>query len=265
MAENKTIDASEKAYADASEKAGVDKSAATAAHTDKPAAAAASAEKVEKPKAAKAAATPAKRAAHKSAAAKAAPRVTRAAVKAVSAKPVRKAAAKAAKTVAAPVAKTASSTPKDTRMATTTTTKTTEDFTAKIQGAVKDAQSRARTVLEKSQTQFADVNDFSKGNFEALVESGKIVSSGLQSMSKRYVEELKSAFEMAQADMKALTTVKSPSEFVELQRAQLRKYFDNAVAYNSKSAEAALKLANDAFQPISNRVSLAVEKIKLAA
>jgi phasin family protein len=84
-------------------------------------------------------------------------------------------------------------------------------------------------------------------------------------MSKRYVEELKSAFEMAQADMKALTTVKSPSEFVELQRAQLRKYFDNAVAYNSKSAEAALKLANDAFQPISNRVSLAVEKIKLAA
>jgi phasin family protein len=257
MAEDKTIDAAEKAYANATEKAGADKPAAAAAKADKP-------EPAKTAASPKAAATPAKRAARKPAAAKAAPRVTRAAVKAVAAKPVRKAAAKAAKTVAAPVSKTTSSKPKDTRMA-TTTTKTTEDFTAKIQSAVKDASSRARTVLEKSQVRFADVNDFSKGNFEALVESGKIVSSGFQSMSKRYVEELKSAFEMAQADMKALTTVKSPSEFVELQRAQLRKYFDNAVAYNSKSAEAALKLANDAFQPISNRVSLAVEKVKQAA
>ena len=45
----------------------------------------------------------------------------------------------------------------------------------------------------------------------------------------------------------------------------MRKYFDGVVAYNSKNAEAALKLANEAFQPISSRVSLAVEKVRKAA
>ena len=146
----------------------------------------------------------------------------------------------------------------------TTQTKT-EDFTAKIQNAVKDAQGRAKAALDKSQASLADAGEFSKGNLEALVESGKILGSGLQTMTQAYVEQVKSAFASAQDDFKALTAVKSPSEFVELRRAQLRKQFDAAVAYNSKNAEAVLKLANDAFQPLSNRVSLAVEKIKQAA
>ena len=50
-----------------------------------------------------------------------------------------------------------------------------------------------------------------------------------------------------------------------LQSALLRKNFDAAVAASSKNSEAMLKLVNEAFQPISTRVSLAVEKIKTAA
>jgi phasin family protein len=151
-------------------------------------------------------------------------------------------------------------------MATTQTTKKTADqFTGKIQDAVKDAQARARTALEKSQALLGDAGEFNKGNLEALVESGKILASGVQSMGKTYVAEVKSTFEAVQADVKELTAVKSPAELLQLQGSLLRKYFDNAVAYNSKNAEAALKLANDAFQPISNRVSLAVEKVRKAA
>jgi len=154
---------------------------------------------------------------------------------------------------------------KDLKTMATTAKKTTEDFTAKIQDAVKDAQARAKAAFEKSQASFADANDFSKGNLEAVVESGKILGSGLQEIGKSYVAEVKSTFEKLQADAKELTSVKSPKEFVELQGKLARKYFDSAVAYNSKSAEAALKLANDAFQPLSTRVSLAVEKVRKAA
>ena len=84
-------------------------------------------------------------------------------------------------------------------------------------------------------------------------------------MGKSYVAEVKSGFETMQADAKELTSVKSPKEFVELQSKLARKYFDSVVAFNSKNAEAALKLANEAFQPISSRVSLAVEKVRKAA
>lgn len=145
-------------------------------------------------------------------------------------------------------------------MATTTT-----EITEKMTAAFKDAQEKAKAALEKSQAAFGDAGAFAKGNVEAVVESSKILATGLQEMTKGYVEETKSAFEAMTADVKELTTVKSPTEFFEKQSALLRKNFDAAVAASSKNSEAMLKLANEAFQPISTRVSLAVEKIKHAA
>jgi len=237
MAERETIDPAEKAYAEATEKVTADKPAAAPAASAKPAPT-----KVEtaEPKA-----KPVTRAA--------APKPRKPARKAVKvAKPM-----PAAKPT--PTIKT-----KDTKPMATTQKKS-EDLTAKIQTAVKDAQGRAKAAFEKGQAQLGQAGEFSKGNLEALVESGKILGQGLQALTQSYVEEVKSAFTTAQDDVKALTAVKSPSEFVELLREQLRRYFDNAVAYNSKNAEAVLKLANDAFQPLSNRVALAVEKVKQAA
>jgi phasin family protein len=135
---------------------------------------------------------------------------------------------------------------------------TTTEFTDKMTAAFKDAQDKAKAA-------FGDAGAFAKGNVEAVVESSKILASGIQEMSKGYVAETKSAFEAMTADVKELTTVKSPTEFFEKQSALMRKNFDAAVAASSKNSEAMLKLANEAFQPISTRVSLAVEKIKKAA
>ena len=293
MADTPINDAAEKAYAAASEKAAVAKPVVAPApvnteapvKTEAPVAVAAPAvatpapvkvaapiavKAVTKPAPAKLAAkrvakpvtaTPAKRKYVRKAATAAKP------VVAVKAKPVRKAVAKTVKLVAKPVSKPATtliSKLKDTTMA-TTVKKTTEDFSSKIQGAMKDAQDRAKTAFEKSQSVMGEANEFSKGNLEALVETGKVLASGMQTMGKSYVAEVKSAFETMQADAKELTSVKSPKDFVELQSKLARKYFDSVVAYNSKNAEAALKLANEAFQPISSRVSLAVEKVRKAA
>ena len=136
--------------------------------------------------------------------------------------------------------------------------KTPAEFTDKMQSAFKDAQ-------EKAKAAFGDAGSFAKGNVEAMVESSKILAAGLQDMTKGYVEETKSSFETMTADVKDLATVKSPTEFFEKQSALMRKNFDAAVAASSKNSEAMLKLVNEAFQPISTRVSLAVEKIKTAA
>ena len=242
-----TPDAAEKAYAEASEHVAAKPAAAALAKAEAPAPVAA-------------AAPAAKRApARKPAAPKAKP--TAPAVKPAKKAAVRKAVAKkiVTKTVKPTLIR------KDTQTMATTAKKTAEDFTSKIQDAVKDAQSRAKAAFEKGQASLADANEFSKGNLEALVESGKILASGIQTLGKSYAEEVKSTFEALQADAKELTSIRSPKDFVELQGKLARKYFDNAVAYNSKSAEATLKLANDVFQPLSSRVSLAVEKVRQAA
>lgn len=152
---------------------------------------------------------------------------------------------------------------KDTIM---TKTKTADDdFNAKVQETVTEAQDRAKVMFEKSQAMFGDAGEFAKGNVEALVESGKIVSTGLQDIAKDYVAEGKAALETVQADFKELTAVKTPADFFKLQGEMLRRNFDAAVASGSKHSEKAVKLAGEAFAPIQNRVSLAVEKVKQAA
>ena len=152
---------------------------------------------------------------------------------------------------------------KDTIMTKTKTT--TEDYTAKITEAVATAQEKAKAAFEKTSAYATEYGDFAKGNLEAVVESGKILAAGLQDMGKAYVAEGKSVVETVTADVKEIAAVKTPADFFKLQGEIMRRNFDAAVAATSKNSEAMVKLAGDAFAPISTRVSLAVEKVKQAA
>ena len=140
-----------------------------------------------------------------------------------------------------------------------------EDFTAKVKDAVADLQERAKTAMDKSNALFADAGEFTKGNVEALVESGKVLAAGLQDLGKVYVEDAKAGFETMTADVKELAAVKSPADFFKLQGEILRRNFDAAMTTGSKRSEALVKLANDAFAPVQSRVSVAIEKVKQAA
>ena len=130
---------------------------------------------------------------------------------------------------------------------------------------LETAQTKAKQVYAKSATVAAEVSAFSKGNAEAVVASGKILGEGVKGMGKDYVTEAKSAFETLTGDLKALAGVKSPTELFQLQGKLARRNFDQAVAYGSKTSESLVKLANEVFAPISNRVSLAVDKVSKAA
>lgn len=139
------------------------------------------------------------------------------------------------------------------------------DFTATFQTAFSDIQEKAKTAYAKSTEALGEANDFAKGNVEAIVESGKILASGLQELGTAAVAETRSTFEAITADVKELAAVKSPTEFFQLQSSLLRKNFDSAVAAASKNTEAMIKLANEAISPISTRISIAVEKVSKAA
>ncbi|WP_369622511.1 phasin family protein, partial [Pseudoalteromonas distincta] len=56
-----------------------------------------------------------------------------------------------------------------------------------------------------------------------------------------------------------------PSDFFKLQSDYVRSAFDSIVAETSKNTESLVKLAGEVAQPISNRVELAAEKIKISA
>ena len=144
-------------------------------------------------------------------------------------------------------------------------TKKSADYTQNLKAFAADAQTKAKLALNKGNAVLSEAADFTKGNVEAVVASGKILASGLQDMGKTYVAEGKAAVETVTGDVKALAAVKSPSDFVQLQSTILRRNVDQAISLSSKNTEAMLKLVSDTFAPISARASLAVQKIKQAA
>ena len=143
-------------------------------------------------------------------------------------------------------------------------TKTT-DITEGLQNIMTETKTKAKEAFEKGTAAFGEASEFTKGNVEALVESGKILSTGLQDMGTNLVAEGRSAFETMTADAKELAAAKSPTDFFKLQSEILRRNFDSAVTYGSKNSESLLKLANEVIAPISGRVSLVVQKAGKAA
>ena len=169
--------------------------------------------------------------------------------------PVRKAPKAPASRTASPVSKL-----KDKIMTTDTT-----DFTATVKNATADVQARAKAAYDKLQAYAGEATDLAKGNVEAIVESGKILGAGVQDLARGEVEAAKGAFETVTADLKAMVAVKNPAELFKLQGEIARRNFDAAVARASRNAEVSMKLVNEAFAPISSRMSVVAEKISKAA
>ena len=144
------------------------------------------------------------------------------------------------------------------------TAKTT-DFSKPIVDAFGEYQTKAKAAYDKGTEVATEVTEFAKGNVEALVESSKIFAAGAQTLGKSYVEEAKSAYETMTADVKEIAAVKSPTELFQLQGKIARRNFDALVATSSKNTEAFLKLANDAFAPLTGRVEVATEKLAKVA
>jgi len=136
---------------------------------------------------------------------------------------------------------------------------------AGIQEVVADAQAKAKKVVEKGGSLLGEAGEFTKGNVEAVLESGKILAGGLQAMGKDWVADGRATVDMVTREVKDLASVKSPSEFIKVQSDIARKNVDAAIAIGSKNSEAMLKLVSDVMAPISGRFSLAAEKVRKAA
>lgn len=259
--------AAEKAYADAATKTASAKKVAEAVEagtdTGEPEVGAikkAVAAPAKKPAVKKA---PAKKAVAKKTAAK--PAANKAPMKTAAKKtPAKKPAAKKAPAKkAAP--KTTNSNPvtklKETIMATAEKT----DITSSAKEMAADVQERVKTAYANAGEFAGEFGDFNKANVEAVVESGKIFFGGAQELVRDNVATGKTVVETVTEDAKKVVAIKSPTELFQLQGELARRNFDAVVGYGSKRTEAWVKLYNDAFAPISNRVSVAAEKISKAA
>ena len=133
--------------------------------------------------------------------------------------------------------------------------------TDKFQDLFSGAGERSQELVAKSQKAAEDLTDLAKANVEALVEAGRIASTGVKSLGQDVLASGRDGIEQASDAVKTLAEAKSPTEFFQLQSELARASFDRFVAESSKLTERVVKLAGEAAQPLQNRASVNAERI----
>lgn len=134
----------------------------------------------------------------------------------------------------------------------------------KFQGLFADAGERSQEAVRKSTEAAEQFADVAKANVEAFVAAGRIAATGAKSLSQDIVARGRQGVEQASEAVKTLAEAKSPTEFFQLQSEIARTSFDRMVSEGSRLTKSLVKLTGEAIQPLSNRASQNIERIKNA-
>lgn len=140
-----------------------------------------------------------------------------------------------------------------------------KDGMTKAAAGFSETQAKVKQGMEKAMKSAEEFVAFSQGNYEAFVKSGQIWAAGMQDISKQMAASAQASFEETMSTFKALTTVKSLKDAMDLQASYARSAMEKTMAESGKLTDASLKLTEQAIAPITARVSLAVEKFAKSA
>jgi phasin family protein len=131
---------------------------------------------------------------------------------------------------------------------------------APFQTIFEEATGRSQELVKRSQKVAEELADLARANVEAVVEAGRVATEGARTIGQDVVAKQRDSFEQAADAIRSLAEAKSPTEYLQLQSDFARASFDRAVAESSKLTESLVKLAGEAFQPLSNRASANAER-----
>ncbi len=133
--------------------------------------------------------------------------------------------------------------------------------TAGFEKLFADAAERSEAAVKRSRKAAQDLADMYRGNLDALVEAGRIAATGAQSIGQEVAAKSRDTIEQSANTVRSFAEAKTPTELLQLQSDFARNAFDRFVEDSSNLTEVFVKLAGEAFQPISNRASANVEKL----
>jgi phasin family protein len=131
---------------------------------------------------------------------------------------------------------------------------------APFQSLFSGANERSQEMARKSQKVAEELADLARANVEAVVEASRVAAEGARSIGQDMVASSRGGVEQAADVIRSLAEAKSPTEYLQLQSDFARASFDRAVAETSKLTESLVKLAGEAFQPLSNRATANAER-----
>jgi phasin family protein len=128
-----------------------------------------------------------------------------------------------------------------------------------------DASERSEEAVKRSRKAAEELADLYRGNLDAFVEAGKIAATGAQTIGQDLAAKSRDSLEQTANTVRSFAEAKNPTELLQLQSDFARTAFDRFVEDSSALTESFVKLAGEAFQPLSNRASANVEKFNQIA
>jgi phasin family protein len=130
------------------------------------------------------------------------------------------------------------------------------------EAASKQFQAGFQENMEKMTNAFGDLNTFAKANTDALVESMTRAGKGVEEINSHVLAYSKSALEDGVTTAKKMAGVKSVQELIELNTSYAKTALENHMSEMSKLGEVYAKTFKDSFEPLNERASAAMEKVK---
>lgn len=106
---------------------------------------------------------------------------------------------------------------------------------------------------------------FAKGNIDAAVQAGNKFSKGCEDMSKECLGLAGGSFDRATETVKALSSVKTPSEAIQLQQKLAKENWETSVAQMKKMADLSQMTMKNAMDPLNARYKAVMETAAAAA
>lgn len=130
-----------------------------------------------------------------------------------------------------------------------------------LEGYAKTQQEQIEKASAQLLKSYEELNALTKGNVEAVVQSGTIVAKGAEIAGKQVAAFTQTSLEQSLAIGKSALAVKSIRELVDLQNSYLKSSLDALVAESTKLQQLSIKVTNEALAPLNARVNLAVETL----
>lgn len=144
---------------------------------------------------------------------------------------------------------------------TTAAQHTAESASAGLNQARDAASHTAAKTVETMMKTAEDMLAFGQGNVEAFLKSGQILATGVQDLSKHIATAAQASLDETMTSFKAFGGVRSLKDAFDLQAQFARTSVEKMVAETTRLTDASFKLAEQAWAPITARVTLATETI----
>ena len=131
---------------------------------------------------------------------------------------------------------------------------------APFQSMFANVGDRGQDIAQRGQKVAEQLADLTRANVEAIVEASRVAANGAKTIGQDVAATSRDGVEQAADAIRSLAEAKSPTEYLQLQGNFARASFDRMVAETAKLTETMVKLAGEAFQPLSNRASANAER-----